>query len=434
MFQHHLPTSRLNPACPRQQSAPFSRQIVGLDLLRIFAAALVVVYHLAFYDWSPRAQSPGPPLHDFDRFQAFTNFGWVGVEIFFVISGFVIAYSAQAARAPVFAVQRLLRLLPAALICGTLSAIALYSQGNTPAPRVFSLWLRSVCLRPLPGIDGSYWTLPIEVAFYGLVFLLLLFHGIRRMPIVMGALGGLSTLFWLMTPIQLRLPKPLYTWAFKPLQRAALETQSLVWFGSAFAVGVFLWLCLNQRCTLKRLLMLAICSVGTLFELLLRGNTLAHECATRYRAVLPAGLWLLSVAFIVLAVRCNAPLQRLLGRRGVALSRRLGMMTYPLYLVHHTVGFTLIQRMRFHLGAANALLVAIGIVTAIAGVIAGYPEPAIQKWARGALQHWTHPASKSVEATPLPVASRAARAAILSLPAPVLRRRSTKANAARPAA
>jgi len=373
----------------RTPAEPFSKQIAGLDLLRIVAAALVVVYHLCFYDWTARANSPGLPLHDFAGWSAFTSFGWVGVEIFFVISGFVIAYSAQGARPVVFAVQRLVRLLPAALLCGTVSAVALFSQGIVPLGEIARLWARSVALRPMPGIDGSYWTLPIELAFYGLVFLLLMLGQVRRLPQVMGVVGVVSTSLWVLTPVQLRLPAAVYRWYFVPLERAAIETQTLVWYGSSFAVGVFLWLCLKQRCTWGRLLMLGVCSTGTLLELLLRGNSLAHECGTRYRPGMPAALWLGSVGFIVVATRYNAQMQQWMGRRWVAVSRRLGMVTYPLYLLHHTVGFTLIQRLRPYVGATGALLTAVALVSVAAFLIAMYPEAAVQRWARQRIRRWT---------------------------------------------
>jgi exopolysaccharide production protein ExoZ len=55
----------------------------------------------------------------------FTWFGWVGVEVFFVISGFVITNSARGASPIEFLKGRVLRLYPAAWICATLSLFAL---------------------------------------------------------------------------------------------------------------------------------------------------------------------------------------------------------------------------------------------------------------------------------------------------------------------
>ena len=49
------------------------------------------------------------------------SFGWIGVEIFFVISGYVIASSAEGAAPRTFLRRRAQRLLPAAWVCATIA-------------------------------------------------------------------------------------------------------------------------------------------------------------------------------------------------------------------------------------------------------------------------------------------------------------------------
>ncbi len=78
----------------------------GLDIVRFLAAAMVVLFH---YTW--KNQQAGP---------AFDS-GWVGVEIFFVISGFVIASSANNVTAIAFIRRRFSRLYPAAICCAIIS-------------------------------------------------------------------------------------------------------------------------------------------------------------------------------------------------------------------------------------------------------------------------------------------------------------------------
>ena len=71
--------------------------VPGLDLLRFFAACVVMIYHLAFWSWAfPEAQvaRASRGVADFEHWAEFTRAGWAGVQIFFVISGFVIALTA----------------------------------------------------------------------------------------------------------------------------------------------------------------------------------------------------------------------------------------------------------------------------------------------------------------------------------------------------
>jgi peptidoglycan/LPS O-acetylase OafA/YrhL len=57
-----------------------------IDVLRGFAALSVLVYHvIAHFDWT-RFSTSGPLV--------WFRIGWMGVDLFFVISGFVITLSA----------------------------------------------------------------------------------------------------------------------------------------------------------------------------------------------------------------------------------------------------------------------------------------------------------------------------------------------------
>lgn len=54
-----------------------NRRLPGLDLLRAVAIVWVMLYHLASYGVS---------------LPAFVNFGWMGVDLFFVLSGYLIGW------------------------------------------------------------------------------------------------------------------------------------------------------------------------------------------------------------------------------------------------------------------------------------------------------------------------------------------------------
>lgn len=83
----------------RPTGSTADRDVYGLDLLRICATGMVALLHLT-YQYPPLAFIP--PV------------GWVGVEIFFVLSGFVIAAPPTGSSPRRFVRNRLLRLYPTA--------------------------------------------------------------------------------------------------------------------------------------------------------------------------------------------------------------------------------------------------------------------------------------------------------------------------------
>lgn len=120
------------------------------------------------------------------------SLGWLGVEVFFVISGFVIPLSISRASSdyswrdfPVFMMRRLVRLEPPYLVSIALvvvlwhlSAIAPEFQGQHPDYTALQLAAHLFYLIPMTGFDWLqpvYWSLAWEFAFYitmGLVFAL----------------------------------------------------------------------------------------------------------------------------------------------------------------------------------------------------------------------------------------------------------------------
>ena len=127
-------------------------------------------------------------------------YGWLGVEVFFVISGFVIPYALATEKLPYsifdfprFMARRLARLEPPyilsvalALILWNLSAMAPGFAGKPPANDVGQIGAHLLYLVPVTGHDWLqpvYWTLACEFVFYIFVGLLFPWFGVRRAEI-----------------------------------------------------------------------------------------------------------------------------------------------------------------------------------------------------------------------------------------------------------
>jgi peptidoglycan/LPS O-acetylase OafA/YrhL len=136
-----------------------------LDLLRFLAAVAVVFYHYSVY---------------FDESSqllvALSKYGYLGVDFFFLLSGFVIMASAQNRKPLDFMFARALRIYPAFIVCLFLTVGISYWIGGVQIP-LKSILLNATILNDYLGvqnIDGVYWTLQAELKFYGCIFILLL--------------------------------------------------------------------------------------------------------------------------------------------------------------------------------------------------------------------------------------------------------------------
>jgi hypothetical protein len=101
--------------------------VPGLDLSRLVAVAAVVFYHYGFWG---RPRTACRRSH-FRISPPYAQYGFLGVPIFFTISGFVIAYSAEGRTPAGFAIARFSRIYPTFLFCRTLTFATIHLLGGT---------------------------------------------------------------------------------------------------------------------------------------------------------------------------------------------------------------------------------------------------------------------------------------------------------------
>ncbi|MEO8075603.1 MAG: acyltransferase [Acidobacteriota bacterium] len=150
--------------------APVHSRIEIIEGLRGLAAFAVAWFHFT------NANAAFPTL---GWLRASGTYGWLGVESFFVISGFIIPYAMRrtgyrVAAWPTFLAKRLLRLEPSYLV-SILLTLALWwvssrSPGFTREPPGAAQVLLHIAYLPAlfgyPWLDAAYWTLAIEFQYY----------------------------------------------------------------------------------------------------------------------------------------------------------------------------------------------------------------------------------------------------------------------------
>ncbi|WP_242901277.1 acyltransferase family protein [Actinomadura terrae] len=143
-----------------------------LDLLRFLAAMAVVLYH--FTGFGGDGAWPRPAREVFPELAGVTKYGYLGVDLFFVVSGFVILMSAWGRGPGEFGISRLVRLMPAYWASVLLGAVvyAVFREGNgVPGLVVPNMTMLQGGLG-VRNVDAVYWTLWVEMHFYVLAAIL----------------------------------------------------------------------------------------------------------------------------------------------------------------------------------------------------------------------------------------------------------------------
>ncbi len=320
-----------------------SVRLYALDGLRLACALAVAGYHYAV-SW--RLDGVHPPEHHLPSASHTLIYGFLGVEVFFLISGFVIGMSAWGRTPRQFAAARVARLFPAFWVCVLLTAAVVtllpVTTGVpvTGAPTGAQIAVNLTMLaEPLgvPLVDTVYWTLWAELRFY-LLFALLVACGptYRRV-------AGFCTV-WLAAAVA------------APQWAAPVVMPQ---FAPYFVIGVAL--CLVRRHGLT----------PWLGALVLGGWLLALPRITARVADLhpdfavPAwpALMLITAAIAVLAAIALGATDRW-DLRPLATA---GALTYPFYLLHQRIGYSLIRTGHDHTGLPAWLLMA-GTVAVLLGV------------------------------------------------------------------
>lgn len=137
-----------------------------LDALRGIAAIIVVLFHC------------GMGRQEFNKF---LNFGATGVDLFFIISGFVIFMSLKNIKSgKEFMKKRFARLFPTYWTSVTIALIILivfHLHKGKELYELFPNYFANLTMfqhyLKIPNLDGVYWTMIVEMSFYILMFLII---------------------------------------------------------------------------------------------------------------------------------------------------------------------------------------------------------------------------------------------------------------------
>ncbi|WP_350277816.1 acyltransferase [Kribbella sp. HUAS MG21] len=316
-----------------------------MDLLRIFAAVSVMAYHYLF---SAYAGGLGG-LH-FPQADMVARYGYLGVDLFFTISGFVVLLSAWDRSPRSFVSSPAVRLYPAYWVAVTLTTLVSVGFGEGRFPVSFPQYLANLTmLNSLPdieNIDVVYWTLWAELRFYALI-LVLTWIGITAHRVTIFCWAWLAATFAFQAGL---LPHA---------TDLVLNTQ----FSHYFVAGMALCLIHRYGATPQTLALVGVALGNAIY----RAVGFADRVGIRYHTELhrPVVIAVVVAIFAIMLAVALGVTQRL-GRPWFAV---LGALTYPLYLVHAHIGFIIFERLGDQVNHVLLVAATMLLMTAVAAAL-----------------------------------------------------------------
>ena len=318
----------------------------SIDALRGIAALGVVLYH---------AIEQGPkwlPHNLFDypvrALQLISSFGYIGVFLFFVISGFCIHLQWAKARAAgvepdvrfgPFWKRRLRRLYPPYIIALALFLLLAYSNGELHFTRFFFydigmhlLMLHNLDWHTTYTINGVFWTLAIEEQLYLAYFLLLFLRmrfgwGVTILVCLAARIGWmvLSHVVYVKTSYILPVPE-------------AAASHWFTWALGAIGVEVFFGLIKLPRWT-RDLRLAVLLVVGATFLSVYLPSIPKDTFAKNFSWFLVHPMWGLGFFVLVngLVLAEQSWIRRAKMPSPIKIFAALGVFSYSLYLTHELV-------------------------------------------------------------------------------------------------
>lgn len=316
------PSASPHAGSPGTPAAP---RFAVVDALRLVAALAVVAFHF-LGPTDPAIWGESPKVFAYPAHHA-AMYGWLGVEAFFLISGFVICMSGWGRTPGQFAVSRISRLFPAywfviALIVARIALVPMQTQdvASVLHPRVV---LANLTMFPGPLhvglLDGVAWTLDVEARFYLLMAVVLAVGTTYRRMLAFCTV-------WLVA-----------AFVTQQTHNTLLDQFVLSDYTGLFVAGIAVYLMHRFG---RNLLLWTLLGTAWGYQLTVLQNRvdihLADTGTTRTVS------WSLCAIFLtgflaVLMLAALGPLARVRQRWLVT----AGSLTYPLYLVHQSLGIPL---------------------------------------------------------------------------------------------
>lgn len=312
-----------------------------LDALRGIACLMVFFYHHSIR-FTPN-----------DTHFIF-HYGYLGVHLFFMISGFVIFLTLERSQWFDFLVHRLTRLYPAYWICVLLTFLIMtLSPFSKEIPTNFNLYANLTMLQHWIGVrdlDLAYWSLNYELSFYFFMIMVLL----------IGQLNNYKAIVLLMiAPIWLKVLFPSF------IEEYIFKWITFLNAGHLFAAGIIFYHIYKRggKPTLSEVVLLLICLISDMMV----------------KATFDLVEFIYTIFFFATFLFLSAKKLNWIATPTLLF---YGQISYSLYLIHENVGLEVLKALEYW-GINNWYItrgVLLLLFTTICYLITKYFEQPTQRW------------------------------------------------------
>ncbi|WP_229830719.1 acyltransferase family protein [Actinoplanes ianthinogenes] len=302
-----------------------ARRLAALDGLRILAALVVALYHYTGYPTGVRQSWGAPPETAWPLLHHLGRYGWLGVELFFVISGFVICMSSWGRTPGAFFRSRVTRLFPAYWPAVLITTAVLTLWPVVRAPRHWHEVALNLTMMQkavdVQHVDAVYWSLWREALFY-LLFAVVVWRGLTLRRAVIFGYG------WLVASmLSVKSGVHLLSTVLQPDCAPFFVAGIALYLIHRFGPDLLLWGLLGASFLLAQYW--TVQQVGDKREV-------DPGLSTAVGAVVVTGIFAVMLA---IALGYTARIQW----RWLTTA---GLLTYPFYLLHEYLGWTMIYGLR----------------------------------------------------------------------------------------
>ena len=373
---------------PRAQTGDSTARsrVEVLDLLRLLAVLAVVLFHYGFRGAAADEMS----LISLPELQPVLKYGFLGVQIFFIISGFVITYSAEGRSASAFAIARASRIYPGFVFCMTVTFLATLAIGAPRYETSIAEWVANLVIAAPtlnePYMDGAYWSIVYEIVFYGWVALLMLSGWLHRY------LAGV-VVCWL--GFSLLNENILGSYV---LHRLFLTDES-----GFFAAGMLLFRIYQSRLNATIAAILCFAAGVAVYQACSSADWLRDHYAIELNNAVIGAICIVGILAVALAIWVrHLPIP-------VWVTLALGGLTYPMYLMHQNIGYMLFNKLA-GLASPAILIAAVTAAMLVASWLTWrYLERPAQRWMKTKLTRGLACLSDARSVLPMPSGVLSAR-------------------------